>query len=262
MGLLRLFVVALAALLASTGTARAATAEKLAVRGQTLTLAVYPARGPARGTILIGSGDVGWVGLAVSLAEEYSSLGYNVIGLNVRQYLASFTSGSAHLQVSDEPDDYRAIARFAAARSLLVHPVVVAGVSEGAALAVLAASDAGNHAWIDGVITMGLPPTAELAWRWTDAASWITKRDAGEPSFSPHEFVGRVSPVPLVMIQSRKDEYVAPADFDRFRAAAREPRRLVLINASNHRFTDRRKELGAAFGGGLEWVAQLAATPK
>jgi fermentation-respiration switch protein FrsA (DUF1100 family) len=140
--------------------------------------------------------------------------------------------------------------------------VIVTGVSEGAALAVLAASEAKNHAWIDGVITMGLPASAELAWRWTDAASWITKRDASEPSFAPADVIARVSPLPLYMIQSTRDEYVPPEDYERFRALARQPSRLVLIDASNHRFTDRRAELDAAFLSGLAWIAQRrAATP-
>ena len=251
-------MVALLALLTGAVTARASTTEKLPVRGQTLSLAVYPARGPARGTIIMGSGDVGWVGLAVSLAERYSAEGYTVIGVNVRQYLSAFTSGKSHLQPSDVPGDYRAISDFARSRMLLTHPVVVSGVSEGAALAVLAASDARNHAWIDGVITMGLPPSAELAWRWSDTLSWITKHDAGEPSFAPHQVIAAVSPVPLFMIQSTKDEYVARADYERFRATARDPKQLVLIEASNHRFTDRRKELTAAFAQGLAWIAQLA----
>jgi dienelactone hydrolase len=232
-------VVALLALAAGAATCDAASTEKLAVRGQTLTLTIYPAHGPARGTIVMASGDVGWVGLAVSMAEEYSAAGYLVIGVNVRQYLASFTTTKTHLSPADVPGDYRAIAEFARARGLLMHPTVVSGMSEGAALAVLAAVDTGNRAWIDGV----------------------TKRDSGEPSFFPHEFVGRVSPLPLVMIQSRHDEYVSTADYERLRAAAREPVQLVLIDAANHRFTDRRKELSAAFTRGLAWVAQLTRKP-
>lgn len=242
--------------------ARAGGTEKISVRGQTLSLAIYPPKSQPRGTLLMGSGDVGWVGLAVSLAEEFSDEGYVVAGINVRQYLSSFASGRSHLEAVEEPADYRAIADYLRARGLLVHPVIVAGVSEGAALAVLAASDAKNHDWIDGVITMGLPASAELAWHWTDAASWITRRDANEPSFAPADVIARVSPLPLYMIQSKRDEYVPPADYERFRTLARQPSRLVLIDASNHRFTDRRPELDAAFVGGLAWIAQWRAAAR
>ncbi len=205
----------------------------------------------------MGSGDVGWVGLAASMSEELSSHGYAVIGINVRQYLSVFTSGSSHLQTSEVPADYRGILDTLRQSRCLPSPVIVSGVSEGAALAVLAAADPAHRQWIDGVITMGLPPRAELAWRWRDAGAWITKRDADEPSFSAKDVIGTLSPVPLYMIQSTKDEYVSRAEWEQLFASSREPRKQVLIDASNHRFTDRRSELSAVYTAGLAWIAEV-----
>jgi len=193
----------------------------------------------------------------VSMAEDYAKQGYLIVGINVRQYLSAFTSGASHLQTSDVPGDYRVIRDRVLQRTALPRRIVTAGVSEGAALAVLAASDAANHQWIDGVITMGLPMTAELAWRWTDIAAWITKRDANEPSFSPLDVIARVAPAPLFMIQSKKDEYVTRDDYEKLFAAAKEPKKLVLIDASNHRFTDKREELRRAFAEGLAWIGMV-----
>jgi dienelactone hydrolase len=240
----------------------AAAAEKVDVnvRGRPLTLTIYrPATAQPRGTILMGSGDVGWVGLAVTMAEELSADGYVVAGINVRQYLSSFTSGKSHLQPRDVPGDYAAFRDTLRQRGALVRPVVLSGMSEGAALAVLAASDSQNHEWIDGVITMGIPPTAELAWRWTDIGAWITKRDADEPSFAPKDVIANVAPVPLCMIQSSRDEYVPKAEYDRLNALAREPKRFVLIDAGNHRFTDKRAELRTEYRAGLAWLARQSA---
>jgi type IV secretory pathway VirJ component len=238
--------------------AGAASAEKLdvPVRGKTVTLTIYKPKTAPRGTIIMGSGDVGWVGLAVSMADELSAQGFLVAGVNVRQYLATFTSGTDHLQTRDVQADYKLFADRLRDTQLMVRPVVLSGVSEGAALAVLAAADPKNRAWIDGVITMGLPATAELAWRWTDLWASAVKKDADEPSFTVADFLAAVSPLPLYMIQSKKDEYVPPADYERFRAIAREPRQLVLIDASNHRFTDRRPELSQAFAAGLAWIGR------
>jgi type IV secretory pathway VirJ component len=249
---------ALTVLLTRVLPASAASTEKLdvAVRGSTVTLTVYKPKTAPRGTIVMASGDVGWVGLAVSMAEELSAQGYLVIGLNARQYLAGFTSGKEHLHTKDVPADYRVFADRLKERQLLVRPVVLSGVSEGAALAVLAASDRANHGWIDGVVTLGLPVTAELAWHWADLWASAMKRDADEPSFAIADVLPGVSPVPLCMIQSRKDEYVAPADYEKLSAIARDPKQLVLIDASNHRFTDRRPELRKAFAAGLEWIAR------
>jgi fermentation-respiration switch protein FrsA (DUF1100 family) len=67
-----------------------------------------------------------------------------------------------------------------------------------------------------------------------------------------------VSPLPVYMIQSTKDEYVPKAEYERMLAAAREPKTLVLIDASNHRFTDKRPELHTAYVSGLAWIARQA----
>jgi dienelactone hydrolase len=254
--MMRIAVGSLLLVLVGPTMARASESIPITIRGTTLRLTYYrpAAPGPPRGTIFMGSGDVGWVGLATDLADEFSARGYAVVGINVRQYLSAFRTDSAHLTTDQIPGDYAAIAAFLRERGLLFEPVVLSGVSEGAALAVLAASSPQNHAWISGVITMGLPRTAELAWRWRDATSWITKRDANEPSFEPSNFIASVAPVPLWMIQSTRDEYVPEADYRMFERIAREPRRLILIQAANHRFTDRRPELTAQFLAGLEWI--------
>jgi hypothetical protein len=236
----------------------AATGEAVSVtvRGKALTLTIYKARQGAqpRGTIFMAGGDVGWVGLGVTLAEFLSDEGYVVAGINVRQYLSAFTTATDHLTVAQIPLDYAVFADMMRRRGLLPAPVVLSGVSEGAALAVAAAAVPGSHEWVQGVLTLGLPPAAELAWHWTDFTSWITKRNANEPSFEPDDVIGQISPLPIWMIQSRRDEYVKEADYRRFEAAARPPKHLVLIDASNHRFTDRLPELKQQVIAGLAWI--------
>ena len=236
--------------------AHASTRVPITIRGKALTLETYPPAGTPRGTVFMGSGDVGWVGLAVDLAEFLQKQGYFVVGINVRQYLASFTAGSDHVMPADIPGDLAAMAQVMRDRKTFWSPVIVAGVSEGAAIAVVAGSSKNNHGWITGVITMGLPPTAELAWRWSDIGSWITKKDPNEPEFEPRLYIGDVSPLPLYMIQSTKDEYVREADYRMFESSARAPKRLVLIEASNHRFTDKLPELRAQFLAGLAWILE------
>ena len=227
------------------------------VRGKTLTISVYKsALAQPLGTIFMGSGDVGWVGLAVDLAQFLSDKGYTVVGINVRQYLGAFTAGKVTLTTKEPPGDYESLYRFLVEKKLIAPPVILSGVSEGAALAVLAGSSPQNHPWVNGVMTMGLPPLAELGWRWQDFTSWITKKDSNEPMFAPKEFVPSISPAPLCMLQSKVDEYVAPADYRLFESIAREPKKFVLIDASNHRFTDRRKELQAEVVGCLAWMRE------
>ena len=229
------------------------------LRGHVMALTVYRPAGAAKGTVIMASGDVGWVGLAASRAQELSSDGYVVVGVNVREYLSSFTSKAAHLQPADIQHDFGELARFLRSKGLLPPPVVVSGVSEGAGIVVVAAAAAENHDWISGVITMGLPQLSEIAWRWSDFTSWITKKDADEPSVKATDYLSAISPLPLVMIQSTKDEYVPEADYRAMEKTAREPKRQVLIAASNHRFTDRIAELRAAYADALNWIGGLTA---
>jgi len=252
---LRGFVVALVVLCAAApADAKTLRSVNFPLRGKLLTLQVYNPGGNPLGTVIMGSGDVGWVGVAASISDFLSDHGYVVIGLNVRQYLSTFTDGRKHLTAEDVPGDFRAMADLLRGEHLLFSPVILSGMSEGAELAVLGASDARNHGWIDGVITMGIPRSAELAWRWTDFTAWVTKRDLSEPSFAPYSFMGGIAPVPLVMIQSRKDEFVSEADYQQYHANAREPKKLVLIDASNHRFTDRQAELHQEYLAAVKWI--------
>ena len=250
------FAVLALCLIAAASPAVAAEKLEATVRGKSLTLEVYrpPAGVTPKGTVLMGSGDVGWVGLGVDLSEFLSAQGYIVAGINVRQYLSAFTSGAEHVTTEQVPRDYAALVQVLRDRNALQSPVVVAGVSEGAALAVLAGADRANRTWVTGVLTMGLPPSAELAWRWSDITSWITKKDAAEPSFAPKLFIGDIAPVPLWMIHSTKDEYVKEEDFRLFERLAGAPKRLILIDASNHRFTDRLPQLRQQVLAGLAWI--------
>ena len=111
----------------------------------------------------MGSGDVGWVGLAVTRAQELSGEGWVVIGVNMRQYLSAFTDKASHLTAEDIQRDYGAMATYLRGRGLLPEPVILSGVSEGAGIGVVAAASPANHAWVAGVITMGLPQLSEIA---------------------------------------------------------------------------------------------------
>jgi type IV secretory pathway VirJ component len=256
----RAAIVAAAVLVFATFTSTARAAEwvehvEWTQRGKTLSLAIYHPSGAQKGTIFMAGGDVGWVGLAVTMAHHLVDQGYLVVGINVRQYLSAYTVGSSHLTPADIQRDYADLSRYLERRGLLKSPVIVSGVSEGAALAVLAAASPDNHSWIAGAITMGLPATAEIAWRWSDFTTWITKRDASEPSIRARDYLAQVSPVPLVMIQSTRDEYVPRSDYRDLESVARAPHQQVLIDASNHRFTDRIPELQKSYNAALAWIS-------
>lgn len=224
--------------------------ESVVVRGKSQALHTYGARGPL--LALVASGDGGWIHLGPEMAEFLAAKGYFVVGLDSKAYLSSFTDGAKTLTTEDVPNDFGTLIDYvrggAAARVLLV------GVSEGAALAVLAAADERVKPKCAGVLGLGLPDQAELGWRFRDSIIYVTKGVPKEPLFSTAAFSGRVAPLPLAAIQSTHDEFVPQADIERVMAGAGEPKRLWMVEAPNHRFGGKEEELQQRVVEALEWI--------
>src|SRR5919109_2709194 len=149
----------LALALALTLLAAADTQETITVRGKSQ---IVRLSGSPRGApVIVSSGDGGWIHLAPHVAETLAARGFFVIGFDTRAYLSSFTQRSSTLRSEDVAGDYRALIDFAFQRSAQ-KPVLI-GVSEGAGLSVLAATDAANKSRIEGVVGLGLSDKTELA---------------------------------------------------------------------------------------------------
>ena len=148
------------------------------------------------------SGDGGWIHLGPRVAEYLASQGFFVVGFDARAYLESFTSGQATLKPEDEPGDFKVLADWAA-QGASRKPILI-GVSEGAGLSLLAATDPATKTAIAGVIGLGLPNTNELGWRWKDAVIYLTHGVPNEPTFSTAALADRVSPLPLAAIHSTR----------------------------------------------------------
>jgi alpha-beta hydrolase superfamily lysophospholipase len=192
--------------------------------------------------------------LAPQVAEMLAAQGFFVVGFNVKAYLESFTIDNRTLGVADVPGDYRVLVEYAS-RASPARPLLV-GVSEGAGLSVLAAADPAVQRQVAGVVGLGLPDRNELGWRWKDSLIYVTHGVPNEPTFSASDLVGRLTPVPLAMIHSTRDEFVPESDVARMMARANEPKRLWTINASDHRFSGSAAEFDRRLMESIEWVRQ------
>ncbi len=220
------------------------------IRGQQQELHLYGARG---GTpVILSSGDLGWAGLVVQVAEYLESRGCYVVGFNSRSYLAGFTGKKGTLAPKDVPEDYGVLIQYAAQGS--AEKPILAGISEGAGLSVLTATRQELKGSILGILAIGLPDQTELGWKWQDATIWITKKAPDEPSFLVSGIISLVSPVPLAEIHSSHDEFLAIDKAKAMFGLAGEPKRMWIIEASNHRFSGNRPELFARIIEALEWI--------
>jgi len=226
--------------------------ETLRIRGRDQTLRIYGTRGGD--PVIVSSGDGGWIHLGPHVAEVLAAKGFFVVGFDVRAYLAGFTSGKATLRPEDEPADFRVLAEFAA-RGTSKKPILI-GVSEGAGLSVLAATDPQTKASIAGVVGLGLPDLNELGWRWKDSLIYLTHGIPNEPTFSTAAIVQKVAPLPIGAIHSTHDEFVSIAAVQKVLQSAQDPKQLWIVNASDHRFSDNTAEFDRRLFEAIEWVNQ------
>lgn len=236
--------------------AAAQATDTVVLRGKPQKVYLYGTRGQGA-PVIVTSGDGGWIHLGPQVAQLLAAKGFFVVGVDARAYLSSFTEGDRTLRSEDEPGDYRVLAEYAG-RGSTTKPLLV-GVSEGAGLSVLAATHPATKAAIRGVVGLGLPDRNELGWRWRDAMIYLTKGTPNEPMFSTAEIAAQVAPLPLAAIHSTRDEYVPQAEVQKVLDAAREPKRLWMVQASDHRFSDNQAEFSARLFEALAWIDGLMA---
>jgi hypothetical protein len=128
-------------------------------------------------------------------------------------------------------------------------------VSEGAGLSVMAATDREAKTTIGGILALGLPDVNELGWRWRDNIIYLTHGVPHEPTFRTSALLDRISPVPLAVVQSTQDEFVSLPDVQRLVADAHEPKKLWVVHASDHRFSDNLAEFDRRLLEALGWIA-------
>ena len=239
-------------LLAAALPARAQVTDRLAIRGKPQTLHLYGQRDGD--PVIVSSGDGGWIHLGPQVAEMLAARGYFVVGFDTKDYLESFTSGATALKAGDVSGDYRELAAYAT-RATSTKPLLI-GVSEGAALSALAATDPETKAALLGVVGLGLGDINELGWRWRDSVIYLTHGVPNEPTFSVAGIAGRIAPTPLAVINSTRDEFVPAGEVEKIMAAAETPKRLWMIAAVDHRFSDNQAELSRRLFEAVEWVRQ------
>jgi dienelactone hydrolase len=249
------------AALAQVAPASDGTKTSLTIRGAAQTLHVYsPAqRKPDLPVVIAVSGDGGWHGLIDDVAVRLAGQGHLVVGVDSKEYLESLSKPSA-LDPAQVTSDFGEIARFAQAQAGAKN-VILVGWSEGAGLSVLAGLEPELRKDLRGVVAIGLPELSELAWRWKDAVIYVTHKVPDEPTFNSKDFVGRLTPVPLMTIQSTHDEFVPLETARDIFARAQEPKQLALIEADGHHFGGQLPAFWQALDRALAWFETLAKKP-
>ena len=223
------------------------------LRGKTQTLArLQPANLDSPACVIFLPGDGGWRGAAVSMARTIASWGYEVFGFDTKKYLEGFSQDGANLSREQMTADMRFVADRVG--SLTKKRVILVGWSQGAGMAVAAASGAQARGPVYGVVTLGLPQSAVLGWDWKATLAVIARREPDQPSFAVKPLLPRVAPAPLWMIHGAQDEYTTPEVARSLFDVASEPKRIEEIPGANHRFDGHQDELYISLKKGLAWI--------
>ena len=218
-----------------------------------LTDCTWPRTGPVRGhaqsvhlygvtnarPVIVSSGDGGWIYLGPHVARLLAAHGYFVVGFDVRAYLKSFTAGRARCTPTRRR---RIFGPFPTTRTLLAVQADPHRHLGGRRALGAGRSESLCSRSIAGVIAIGLPDRNELGWRWKDSVVYLTHGVPNEPTFSAAALVDKVSPLPLALVHSTHDEFVPLTDAQRMLGLGGEPRRLWVVPASDHRFSDNLSE--------------------
>ena len=229
----------------------------VSVRGQQFKVHFYRpcSAGPAIPAIY-ACGDGGWRGLAPRTAEQLAHIGFAVAGIDSKVYLREFSSLQSPLSIKQLAHDYADVAR-----ALRVYasvdpavPVYVYGWSLGAGFAIAVGSDSQTRANWAGVISIGLPKQNQLVSGVGGNHANLNAEANALYGFRSQDVLAQIAPVPLVMIQSTTDTASPQKVGDMLFGVARNPKKYVLIKASNHRFSGARDEFYAALGDAVSWM--------
>ncbi len=231
----------------------------VAVRGQQFRVHFYRSQ-DHKGSIpaIYACGDGGWRGLAPRTAMQLAHMGFAVAGIDSKVYLREFSSLTTPLTTVQLAHDYAdvAVALRAFAKVDAATPVYVYGWSLGAGFAIAVGADVETRSNWAGIVSIGLPKQNQLV-SGVGANHANLKNEANTQfGFRSEDVLPRIAPVPLVMIQSTSDTASPQKVGNALFASAGNPKKYVLINASNHRFSGAREEFYAALGDAVTWMKE------
>ena len=205
--------------------------------------------------VLFAPGDGGWRGFAITIAQNIASWGYDVYGLDTKQYLSEYT-GDSTLNENEIMSDFGEIARYM--KPTINHGVILAGWSEGAGLCLLGAASDSNKSLINGLVTIGLPDSSVMGWRFIDNLTYLTKKNPNEKMFASANYLASVSPLPIFMIQSTGDEYITVDGAKAMFSIAKEPKRFEIVQSKNHKFGGNTDQFFDTLKEGIEWTKKTS----
>jgi hypothetical protein len=108
---------------------------------------------------------------------------------------------------------------------------------------VLAGADSNVKNLVGSVVAISLPTYNELAWKPTDALIYITHGVPHEKVFDANDYLRKLAPVPLLMLNATSDDTSPLAEAHSLFDQATGSKRFYTVNARGHHFEGGEAEL-------------------
>ncbi len=218
-----------------------------------------PAAPSTNSTLVIyATGDGGWHGLDERIFDWIRSWGYPVAGISSKGYLKNLGYVSETTTPRHLVRDFESIINFAEDRLEMPRdtPIILVGLSRGAGLAVVAAGQGGLKNHLAGVVAVALTKEEEHVvhhrrFRLGSRAS-IPRRELVE--IKTYDYLPRLAGFPLIVIQSTHDGYLPAAAARALFGPDTEIKKLLPVEARNHRFSGGGAALYKDTRDSLEWI--------
>jgi fermentation-respiration switch protein FrsA (DUF1100 family) len=207
--------------------------------------------------VVYATGDGGWHGLDEQIFEWISTWDYPVVGFSSRDYLKNLGYVGDTTTPRRLVQDFETIIRFAEGK-LDMQPstrIILVGLSRGAGLAVVAAGQGELNSNLGGLIAVALTKEEEHVVHYRDARRSPPNQPKRELlQIQTYEYLPRIAAVPVVVIQSTHDDYLSASAARKLFGPDTELKKLLAINAKNHRFTDGYPDLYKEAETALSWI--------
>jgi len=211
--------------------------------------------------IVYATGDGGWRGLSKQLFEWVSIWDYPAVGFSSSDYLKSLKQTNGTTTPRRLARDFKAIIQFAE-KKLDMPPstrIILAGLSRGAGLAVVAAGQDELRSNLGGVIAIALTKEEEHVVHYRHRRGSQSNQPARElAQIQTYEYLPRIASVPVVVIQSTHDGYLTAGAARALFGPDTELKKLRPIEAKNHRFTGGCPHLHKEAEAALAWIYSIA----
>ncbi len=216
--------------------------------------------------VIYATGDGGWHGLDERIFDWICSWGYPAAGFSSKGYLKNLrhVSVSATTTPRHLVRDFETVIDFVESRLELARntPIVLVGLSRGAGLVVVAAGEGELKPHLAGVLAIALTREEEHVVRHRFRRSSLASASGRQSvEIKTYNYLPRLSGFPVMVIQSTHDGYLPAAAARALFGPDTDLKRLLPVEARNHRFSGGGAALYRDTRDALEWIeSKLART--